>query len=409
MFFKSDHKQKLAWTRQQCCPIVKSSAESTYDFSSLTSILKHKRVVWLGENGHQIAEVNHLKAELVRFLYEQLDFKVVIFESGIGECFAANINKQHKQAQALMQQSIFSLWHTEEMVPLFQMLSNTDLQMAGMDMQPSADMAHMYEVIAHNEQLSADGKEHFRTVQHFCKHWYAKMSTYRAKHRFRKQLPADLKNEYELAKQNMQQRCIEVETELHALLAQTDDDDASLFQFLLHYLKNLQQFIAVIDQPVTVYIERRDQQMAENVNWLLHHYYPHQKAIILAHNNHIFKSTRSVNSFCAAGSQISDDLLQSSYYIGTFMYEGETHTASGVQYKLSKPPKNSVEAYMNASDHFISFMDVQSVAHTESYSWLNDKVYFMDSGTIAKRMIVKQEFDGLFFIKTISLPHYIHK
>ncbi|WP_277586280.1 hypothetical protein [Psychrobacillus antarcticus] len=78
--------------------------ENSYEIDSLTEceieyflfleqVLKDKRIVWLGENGHGIAEHSSLKSNLINFLYSKMGFKVVAFESGLSECYCSNYLK----------------------------------------------------------------------------------------------------------------------------------------------------------------------------------------------------------------------------------------------------------------------------------------------------------------------------
>ena len=45
-------------------------------FQFLEKPLQNKRIVWLGENGHGIAEHSLLKSKLIHFLYHKMGFKV---------------------------------------------------------------------------------------------------------------------------------------------------------------------------------------------------------------------------------------------------------------------------------------------------------------------------------------------
>ena len=44
----------------------------------------------LGESGHGVAEFNHAKVRLIKFLHQQMGFDVIAFESGLFECFNAD-------------------------------------------------------------------------------------------------------------------------------------------------------------------------------------------------------------------------------------------------------------------------------------------------------------------------------
>ncbi len=47
------------------------------------AVLKDRRLVQLGESGHGVAEFNHAKVRLIKFLHQQMGFDVIAFESGL--------------------------------------------------------------------------------------------------------------------------------------------------------------------------------------------------------------------------------------------------------------------------------------------------------------------------------------
>jgi erythromycin esterase len=57
------------------------------DLAPLADFVGNRRIVLLGESGHGVAEFNHLKVRLVKYLHEELGFDVVAFESSFYECW----------------------------------------------------------------------------------------------------------------------------------------------------------------------------------------------------------------------------------------------------------------------------------------------------------------------------------
>ncbi|MCC5698744.1 hypothetical protein LH612_36980, partial [Klebsiella pneumoniae] len=55
------------------------------DLSWFADLVGDARVVAIGENNHHIREFSLLRAQLLRFLVTELDFRVVAFESGFAE------------------------------------------------------------------------------------------------------------------------------------------------------------------------------------------------------------------------------------------------------------------------------------------------------------------------------------
>ena len=97
------------WVREHSFGIESLTEYNKDDFQFLEKLLKNKRVVWLGENGHGIAEHSLLKTKIIHFLYRQMGFKVIAFESGLGESYSSNYVKEALSVNELMDKSIFSL------------------------------------------------------------------------------------------------------------------------------------------------------------------------------------------------------------------------------------------------------------------------------------------------------------
>src|SRR5688572_17431025 len=136
----------VSWARANHHPIASLQTVEGDTFADLQffkSILKDRRIVQLGESGHGVAEFNHAKVRLIKFLHQQMGFDVMAFESGLFECYQANRTAAVNAAAATMRGCIFGVWHTDEVVPLFEYIKstwNTDrpLLLAGFDTQISS-------------------------------------------------------------------------------------------------------------------------------------------------------------------------------------------------------------------------------------------------------------------------------
>lgn len=89
------------------------------NFSFLKTELKNTKVVMLGEITHYDGNVFELKTELVKFLYKEMGFTTIAFESGTYELWKAQqeINKGTSTTKAL-QNALFTIWsQTKEFQP----------------------------------------------------------------------------------------------------------------------------------------------------------------------------------------------------------------------------------------------------------------------------------------------------
>lgn len=55
------------------------------DLDILIPLLADKRIVYLGENSHGVAEFNLVKTRLIQYMHQTLGFNIVAFESGLGD------------------------------------------------------------------------------------------------------------------------------------------------------------------------------------------------------------------------------------------------------------------------------------------------------------------------------------
>ena len=95
----------------------------------------------LGESGHGVAEFNHAKVRLIKFLHQQMGFDVMAFESGLYECYA----RQRSAGPALttMRSCIFGGVAHRRSLALFDYIVETrqtdwPLILAGFDTQISS-------------------------------------------------------------------------------------------------------------------------------------------------------------------------------------------------------------------------------------------------------------------------------
>jgi len=136
----------MTWARANHHPVARIQSVDGDTFADLQffkTVLRDRRIVQLGESGHGVAEFNHAKVRLIKFLHQQMGFDVIAFESGLFECYQANRTAAVNVAAATMRGCIFGVWHTDEVLPLFEYIKSTwstdrPLLLAGFDTQISS-------------------------------------------------------------------------------------------------------------------------------------------------------------------------------------------------------------------------------------------------------------------------------
>lgn len=131
---------RAAWLRSHAHPVA-LEGERFDDLEFLRPLLEGKRVVQLGENSHGVRESNLVKARIVRFLHQELGYDVIAFESALYQCYDANLAAAEAPARTTLLSCAFGVWHTEELLPLFEYIRETrqggrPLRLAGIDVQP---------------------------------------------------------------------------------------------------------------------------------------------------------------------------------------------------------------------------------------------------------------------------------
>lgn len=400
------YKKAVEWVREHSYGIDSLEKCEINDFNFLENILKDKQIVWLGENGHGIAEHNLLKSKLIEFLYHKMGFKVIAFESGLSECYSANYFKDDISVNELMDKSIFSLWKTEETLPLFELIKGSDLNLIGFDFQPSSKQNLFVDLLDKLDiDLPLKFKLSIKALDKATMDWYMRIGKLKGEG---KKIPKHIMQEY----LETQKELTELFSSLHKSLEELEKefirkDMHIYFQLIQRVIENRRLLLSNLATGQRTYKTIRDQIMAHNLEWICEKLYPNEKIIVWAHNSHIYKNYENLIKYKPMGSLMSPEMVSKSYYLGLFMYEGKAALNNKTIYDLVKPPKKSLEDYMNHNKSSISFLDFSNVSLNELNKWIFNKTLILESGTMQKLITPAQQLDGIFFIKKVSPPHYL--
>lgn len=161
------------WVRLHARPIRSLSASDFSDLQFLAPLLAGRRIVQLGESSHGVAEFNLVKVRLIRYLHEELGYDVIAFESPFVACERAQRHSTRLSPADLMRACIGEVWQTEEVLPLFEYIKETQrtarpLFLAGFDIQRFAVMRFYGEsdppMVARQVAKSNQVYERFRRV-----------------------------------------------------------------------------------------------------------------------------------------------------------------------------------------------------------------------------------------------------
>ncbi len=194
-------------------------------------------------------------------------------------------------------------------------------------------------------------------------------------------------------------------------------DQANDLNDALYTLTILNQFSGFLLNPTQQY---RDKCMADNVQWILEHNGPAVKGFIWAHNSHVSKED---TDYKRLGMHLKNTFGNTYYSVGFSYAQGKLwgikvnnkKEVVGVVYNVINPEKKTPEAVLSQAQAPVFFIDFKQAAQNAAMNnFLNAKLKCMDTGgngfypkMAGTKTKLADMYDGLIFIKEVSLPHYI--
>ncbi|MBB5169295.1 erythromycin esterase family protein [Rummeliibacillus stabekisii] len=390
----------------------------------LSPILKDKKYVFLGESSHGISEYSQSKVRLIKYLHEELGFDVVLFEGNIGEGAAvsaeSSINPYMNSNEILSE--FLSPWNNQETKPLIDYLiqqrNKNDLSFGGYDMRVSGyfiqflsnwikiyndNLAQQYKKLEFNwretyDNTMEEGKSLSRETLSNYKKSYQEIIAFIHGH------SEELKHEYP------------DEKNLEKVIVKTLENR---YVMLEKYYKAKKTEETTIEETGSII---RDKLMEENLLWLSTQVYPDKKIIVWGHNNHvrdrqveIVRKDKGENTFHKWKIQsmyenLPSDYKKKSYIIGFYMHDGtikEREAPISNQVNFGKKySANSLEFILNEIPYDYSFIDLKYQKKEKHNEWMFKPITALSHGYFEERMIIRNHYDGIFFIKHVGPPHY---
>jgi erythromycin esterase len=364
--------------------------------------------VQLGENGHGTSEFSQLKVRLIRYLHTELGYEVIAFESGLYSCQRANERVGRLNAEELMRTCVFGIWHTDEVLPLFEYIIESrrrdrPLWLAGFDVQMTGsgwrhrpeffrDLIEPFDPEQANRAFALDSLFLHRAV-------VVEDREYIMSHE------AELLAEFEALATFLDERRDEIATAARvdpsqvALAAQAARSAATFVR---------QGAADVRDHGSPDAFEIRDQGMADNLEFIADRLYPEKKIMVWAHNAHVRHDGRAVHPHPAKsmGGWLDERRGEELYTIGFYMHKGQAARNNRRVYDVFRAPAGSVESVLSKAGSPWLFLDLSSAAHQPVTSWIfTPRVALLD-GSRRETLVPVDQYDGLIFIDSVSPPHY---
>ncbi len=365
-------------------PLTSISSNDFSDLQFLKEILVDKRYVFLGESTHYAQEFNEIKFRLIRFLAQELDFDVVVFESNIWDCYQLKLLKDHLTSKEILDRTIYSVWNTKTLDELIAYVMSKNLDFAGFDIKPSAYKKDYY----FEQQILSSINSNISDIAFKCGHEFSNI--YKNK---------DLTDDKVYLNKVLQNHK-RLDTLLTDFQQKDFQQDLAVYQIeISNRIRIINSFIIDDNKHLDEY---RDSLMSVTIQWLTEQIYPNRKMIFWAHNGHISKNNLKHNK--PMGSFLPETILKASYIIGFYMYRGTTFSNKIIE--VRKPFKNSLEAIMIQPNYKYSFFDFTNKIYSKETSWMFQEIPSFLWGRFKRKIILNKSYDGILFIDKISLPHH---
>ena len=356
----------LNYVRQNAVIIDTTAADTAYsDLMPLKSVLANRRIIGLGEATHGTQEFQAIKFRIVKFLVEQMGYRLFAIEANFTECRRINDYVMYGKgdARTAINGIYFWIWNTTKMLQMVEWMHSYNqnkpdslkVKFYGFDMQ--YDKLAVPLVAAKLKQLDSNYyNTHFKALENFktfdaAKLKFTKFSEEKADSY--KQLFADI-----AVYLNMQQA---------ALLKIFSAEDVAYLKRDVRLLQQCLDYDIAVTHPdknLPTSENLRDKFMSENIEWILNYEGAQSKMIVWAHNAHVD------NKFMGA---ILKKDYQEQYYIIGFDFNKGSFRARNQEDKDKVETLTVGNAWKNSSGEVFSrlnipafFIDMEKAVKTNS-------------------------------------------
>lgn len=378
----------------------------------LKPLLHDKRIVFLGESSHGVAQFNLAKTRLIQFLHQDMGYNVLAFESGMGNVMNAQGQIDKQAALQTMKDAIFGVWWTKETLPLFDYAKSTQateqpLVLTGFDIQQQGAFTNGDWL--QNPKLA----QQFNEVEKQLAEWSSGKDL-----KGYQKVKATIIDVYKQVKSEIQIK----EKELQAAYPKEPHIVKLMDRTLADRIRLADEYIELTIQSNIDFeqnniesflqtMEWRDQAMMENLLWLAEEVYPTEKFIVWAHNDHIRKAQSDVMGspypVKLMGERLPDIYKKYSYVLGLYMTSGETSNNMGEPMPVLPPVKGSIEDILSSTNKPYTFIDLRNRQNERGNSWMFEPRLSYSWGMIQESLVPRDQYDGILLIDQVNKPTYI--
>ncbi|MDM1295225.1 erythromycin esterase family protein [Sphingobacterium sp. N143] len=366
------------------------------DLQGLDSLFRTKRILVLGEMRHDDGETFRAKARLIRWLHEQLDYQIVLYEAGQYDMWV--MNREMETPTMLVPEIerpglglFYFWWRTQENRPLMAYYqqskrSANPITLGGFDIQFSGgalrdQRGQLLEAYCRKNKINLDS---YPMLQQQLKKLYYLASALYAD----RQLDSSAKKQF----------LSELEGLEKAVQALAQDEQQQVYaKYLADMRNNLKRtWQHAAGSLSSMHI--RDSLMAQNLCYQLDSLYAGKKVILWCANIHAFSAPYN-KEYRPLGAYLKERYGEQAYMLGFSSY-GRSADHGRL---LDRPGKLAVENVFHAAGSPYFLLDLQGLPDQSRFkqsfvSILNQQ--------IAEDRKWSDFFDGIFYIDINKKPTY---
>lgn len=366
---------------------VSPDYQDNSDLKVLDSVLKGNRVLMLGENTHYDGATSQAKSRLIKYLHENLNYNIVLYEAGQYDTWVMNEEmKTHRMkvpADSIGGLGLFWFWwQTKESMPLINYYQKTKtspnpIEIGGFDIQLTG--SHLFKKRAKLlKDFLSKNKINLNSFPVFSKNMN-NLEYLTFKSTADKILQGN-KKKFLLEISQLEQAALQLEkTPENTIYAQYFHDMRDTFNKSWKY------------EPKSLpSMQLRDSLMARNLIHQIDSVYKDQKIIVWCANIHTF-TEKYEKVYVPLGTYIKNKYGKASYMIDFSSY-GKRGDHGNI---TNKPGKFAIENVFHETKTPYFFMNLRDIP--ESSPLKKEFVSTINQG-IDQKKIWSRSFDGIFYI-----------
>ena len=371
--------------------IYLDSLQERPDWSFLLPHVKDKNLILIGEFNHGSKEIFELRNSLIKYLHRKTGTKTILFEAGIGELIAADMNRDDL-TPFQMTDGLFGGWRTKEFVELMSYVKSHNISIGGFDVQRTGltfnpVLIELVQRCKLDTLSSYDLETRYRLVAR-------ELTNRKAIYDSLRSITETLIRDYQ-----------KVKTLLSPFITEDAPRDLLLVNITLEnritYLSYMLQFLK--DKDWNRRWAARDSAMAMNVQWLIERVYKDGPVILIGHNYHIGKYNEHEK---VMGELLAPGYGNDLYSIGIFAGSGSFNDNSGEVVRMVPPDSAGLDIkhIISQLDGEVTFLDIPEKFSNGS-DWLVQEITINDTFIDlenSNKMVLFESFDGLIFLKRVS-------